>query len=136
MKKLLVLLVALLLVTSCTTKTEKNNEVKIKIKEVKTKKVEQKFGDLTKYIKVDITDDESKKLSSILEQRKERQAEVKKMIEKATKENKDKVYTSIVEKRKICANRISIYVSEKNISKFKKYCEKVNIQIKKKLDNK
>jgi len=71
-----------------------------------------------------------------LEERKGRQTEVKKMIEEATKENKDEIYTSIVEKRKICSDRISVYVSEDNISSFKKYCEKVNFQIKKKLDSK
>ena len=130
-KKILTLLIVLLLVVSCWEKTEKDNETK-----TETKKIEQKFGDLTKYIKVDITDAESKELSKILEERKGRQTEVKKMIEEATKENKDEIYTSIVEKRKICSDRISVYVSEDNISSFKKYCEKVNFQIKKKLDSK
>ena len=130
-KKILTLLIVLLLVVSCWEKTEKDNETK-----TETKKIEQKFGDLTKYIKVDITDTESKELSKILEERKGRQTEVKKMIEEATKENKDEIYTSIVEKRKICSDRISVYVSEDNISSFKKYCEKVNFQIKKKLDSK
>ncbi len=134
MKKLLVLFIMSILVVSC---GENNSETKVKTESKKIEiKVEKKYGDLTDYIKSDITDTESKELLEILEQRKERQTEVKKMIEEATAETKDEIYNSIVEKRKICSERISKYVSEAKISSFKKYCEKANFEIKKTLDKK
>jgi len=107
---------------------EKNNREKSEIK------IEEKFWDITKYLKDGITDTESKELLKILEDRKVRQAEIKKIIESATKENKDEIYNSIIEKRKICINRILPYIWEVNINSFKKYCENINFQIKNKLD--
>jgi hypothetical protein len=145
MKKLLVLLSVLVLITSCGMKTEETNkgnisnkkiEEKVEEKIEKTERIEEKFGDLTKYIKVDITDIESKRVSDILKERKTKQVEIKKMIENSTKENKGKLYKQIVEKRKIYKDKISVYISKSKISSFEKYHERVNIMIKKKLDKK
>jgi DNA-directed RNA polymerase beta' subunit len=142
MKKLLVLLSVLVLITSCGMKTEETNKGNISNKKIeekveeKTEKIEEKFGDLTKYIKVDITDIESKRVSDILKERKTKQVEIKKMIENSTKENKGKLYKQIVEKRKIYKDKISVYISKSKISSFEKYHERVNIMIKKKLDKK
>ena len=133
MKKILVIAISLLLLASCGAKTETKVETQ---KEKNQKVMKQEYKDLTKYIKTDITDEESEKLVAILEQRVERQAEVKKLIEDATKENATETYEKIREKRKTCANRILPYVGENQKSSFLKYCEKINFSIKKKLDNK
>ena len=130
MKKILTLLTVLILVASCWAKTENNTDNK------KTEQKVEKYSDITKYIKSDITDEESKELLEILEQRVERQSEVKGLIEASTKETSEEIYLEIVEKRKICAGRISPYVSEDQMSSFLKYCEKMNFQIKKTLDSK
>ena len=132
MKKLLVLFIASLLIVSC---WENNSENKNDNKKVEVK-IEKKYSDVTDFIKSDITDIESKELLAILEDRKERQAEIKKLIQESTIENKDETYNSIVEKRKICTARILPFVSETKINSFKRYCENFNFQIKKTLDKK
>jgi len=134
MKKILTLVVLLILLVSCGGKTE---DTKIETQKEKNEKVlDQKFADLTKYVKEDITDEESEKLSEILKQRVERQAEIKKLIEDATKETATETYEKIVEKRKVCVGRISPFIDEVQMSSFLKYCEKINFSIKKKLDSK
>ena len=130
MRKILVLFVMAILLVSCGEKAEQKQEVK----KQEVKKQEQKFGELTIYVKADITDEETEKLKEILEQRKQRQEEIKKMIEEATAENKDETYNKIVEMRKTCMGRIIPYVAENKVDSFKKYCEKTNFYIKKKLD--
>ena len=133
MKKILVIAISLLLLASCGAKTETKVETQ---KEKNQKVMKQEYKDLTKYIKTDITDEESEKLVAILEQRVERQAEIKKLIEDATKENAIETYEKIRDKRKTCINRILPYVGENHKSSFLKYCEKINYSIEKKLNNK
>ena len=134
MKKILTLVILSLLLVSCGEKIE-NTKIETQ-KEKNEKVVAQKFADLTKYIKGNITDEESEKLSEILKQRVERQAEIKKLIEDATKETANETYEKIVEKRKICVGRISPFIDEVQKSSFLRYCEKINFSIKKKLDSK
>lgn len=134
MKKILLLVVMGILLVSCWIKDKQTVENKNEEKKVQEKKLEEKFWGLTIYIKADITDKETKSLQDILEQRKTRLTEIKEMIENATKETKDETYNKIVEMRKNCMNRILPYVSESKKDSFKKYCEKTNFHIKKKLD--
>ena len=129
MKKILIITILSLLLLSCG-----DNNLQTKTDNKQTEKVVEKFGDITKYIKTDITDEESDKLTDILKQRVERQAEIKTLITEATKENSEETYNTIIEKRKICSNRILPFVWDDNKSSFLKYCEKINFQIKKKLD--
>ena len=130
MKKLLVLLIASLLLVSC---GENNTENKNDNKKVEVK-VEKKYSYVTDFVKSDINDSESKELLTILEEWNEGLAEIKKMIEEATLENKDEIYTSIVEKRKIFMDTILPYVWETKVWSFKKYYENINFQIKKILE--
>jgi len=131
MKKVFVLLFCIITLTSCF--SEDKAIVKDK---VVVKKIEEKFWVLTKYIKADITDIESKNLENILEERKEKLVEIKGMIEKSSKETKDETYEKIIEIRKWIFDKISIYVPEEKIQTYKRYNEKINFMIKNQLDNK
>jgi hypothetical protein len=91
---------------------------------------------LTKYIKADITDNESEQLQEIIEERKEKLVEIKDMMEDSVKDNKDEIYTKIIEIRKSLFDKISIYVPEEKMQSFRRYNEKLNFMIKNKLDNK
>ena len=138
MKKILIITLSVLLLASCWAKTEtKKEETKTKAeiqKEKNQKVMKQEYKDLTQYIKTDITDEESKELTAILEQRAEIQAEIKKMIEEVTEENALETFEKIKEKRKTCMNRILPYVAEDKKSAYLKYCEKINYSIAKKLN--
>ena len=133
MKKILVITLLSLLLVSCGTKTK---EAKIESQKEKNQEVmKQKFQDLTKYIKTDITDDETEKLLSILDDRTKKIAEQKVLIASATKENKDEVYKKIQKIRQDYINKITPYVSDLHMASFKKYFVKIDYSIKKKLDN-
>ena len=105
-KKFFIILIMLLLLTSCNT----NNKDDTKGAKHNIKQIDNKFGDLTKYIKPNITDNESKKLQDILSKRKEKQAEIKKMLETATKDNKDMIYKKVVDLRAEYIKDIILYV--------------------------
>ena len=132
MRKILIIALLSVLLISCVAKNDNNKNIK------NNKKIEikQKFWDITKFIKSDITDEESNKLQKILEDRKKIQKEIAEMIKNTTKENKDEVYKKILEKRTEIENEIIKYVSEDKKIMFKTYFEKYNRIIKKTLDNK
>jgi PBP1b-binding outer membrane lipoprotein LpoB len=136
MKKLLLLLSLSLLLVSCGTEVEDTKEPIVENPVVEVEKVETNFGDLAEYINSELSEDKVKELNTILSERKERQVEVAELIKNATSETKDEVYASIVEKRKTCAGRILPFVSEEQKTNFIEYCEKSNVGIKEKLDNK
>ena len=136
MKKIFVLLFCILFLSSCLWGNTNNNNKKTEAKKVEIEKADENFWVLTKYIKIDITDNESRNLNDIMDERRKELVEIKSMIEESNSENKDEIYEKIIEKRKVISSKISIYIPKEKMQSFTRYNEKVNFMIKNKLDNK
>ncbi len=134
MKKILIILCIFISISSCTYK--ENKEDKKEDKKIQNIKKQEKFWILTKYIKLDITDEESSKLQKIIKQRNKTLIEIKDMMETSTKENKDETYKKISSKRNEIFSKILVYVAEEKKQSFERYYEKINTMIKNKLYNK
>ena len=134
MKKILTIVLLSVLLVSCGTKNDNKKDIKTN---KKTEQKVEKFWDVTKYIKSNITDQESEELAKILKERKEIQKEISNSIKNLKPEDdKTKIYTEIVEKRKNMEEKIIKYVTENQKLLFKAYFDKYNRIIKKTLDNK
>lgn len=133
MKKILLVLSLVLLISSCWNDSEEKNEIKPEVKKVEAK-IEQKFGTLNKYIKTDINDEETKQLTELLEKRDLVLAEIKKIIEEVTLGNKDIAIKNIEEKFNGLNLEIIKYVSNKKDETFVKYNKFVISKIKEKIN--
>jgi len=132
-KKILIIVLLLVALVSCG--ANKDNLNKENNNDKKIEKTEWKFKDLTKYIKSDITDNESNELIKILENRVEKQAEIKELILSATKENSKEILDKVLKIRQEYTKEILPFVSEEQKASFNKYFQRINYSIEKKLNN-
>jgi len=129
MKKLLLVLVLAIFMVSCNTKNTNHSSNST----TKTQKAE-KYWDITKYVKSNITDKEEKDFEKVLNERKKVQAEIRDIIKNAKKETKDKDFATIKQKRQDLVNKIIPYIQQDKQIEFSMFCGKYNKSIKRKLD--
>ncbi len=98
-------------------------ELKEKTSDVKMEKVLPEFGDLTNFVKKDLGVEEKENLKIILEQRKDRQLQIKEILDEAYKNgDMENAWIEVAAMREKCKGRITPYISEEAKNDFDNYC--------------
>ena len=83
------------------------------------------FGDITSFVKKDLTEDQKEDLKIILEQRKDRGVQIKDILDSAYEKGEmEEAWIQVVEIRDKCKNRILPFINESKTDQFNAYCAK------------
>lgn len=103
--------------SSDTNKVETVVEDRIEVIEVK------EFGEIDSFVRADLTDERKEDLKIILEQRKDRQVQIKDILDKAYADgDMEEAWIEVQNIRDKCKERILPFISESQIENFEKFC--------------
>ena len=96
---------------------ELNTENKVEENQIK------EFGDIDDFVKKDLTEEQKEDLKIILEQRKERQIQIRDILEMAYKKGEmEEAWIEVNKIRETCERRILPFIADSKIYNFENYC--------------